>query len=156
MRSKNIKIFQFSNEILLFFLRDLLINNTHIYISDNNYAFYSTSHSTINLIEIHQESSSNLSTYTNRHKESYIESDNTSNIKSRTEPSQKPNTESLFKSNKTTPAEPNKTTTEESNTPNNSVKHIFTSTKTRVNGLIYAKNPKLDKSSLPSITLTGE
>jgi septal ring factor EnvC (AmiA/AmiB activator) len=34
--------------------------------------------------------------------------------------------------------------------------HIFTSTKTRVNGLIYAKNPKLDKSSLPSITLTGE
>ena len=30
------------------------------------------------------------------------------------------------------------------------------STKTRVNGLIYAKNPKLDKSSLPSITLTGE
>lgn len=156
LRSKNIKIFQFSNEILLFFLRDLLINNTHIYISDNNYAFYSTSHSTINLIEIHQESSSNLSTYTNRHKESYIESDNTSNIKSRTEPSQKPNTESLFKSNKTTPAEPNKTTTEESNTPNNSVEHIFTSTKTRVNGLIYAKNPKLDKSSLPSITLTGE
>jgi hypothetical protein len=156
LRSKNIKIFQFSNEILLFFLQDLLINNNHIYLSNNNYAFYSTLQSTINLIEIHQESSYNLSTYTNTHKGSHIESDSTSNIKSRTESSQKSNTESLFESNKTTPAESNKTSTEESNTPSNSVKHLFISTKTSVNGLIYAKNPKLDKSSLPSITLTGE
>lgn len=188
IRSENKKVFQFSNEILLFFLRDLLLNNNHIYISDKNYAFYSTSQSIINIIEIHpainsqlnritlkentkdaqinshkdnteeanrntlikthQDISSNRTTYIKADKESSSESDTISNIESNNKPSLQLNIESNFDSNKSTITE--------SNTPSASSKHTIISAKTCVNGLIYAKNPQLDKSLLPNITLTGE
>lgn len=126
LRSENKEVFQFSNEILHYFLQDFLLNNNHIYISDNNYILYSTTPSVIHIIE----TSPGISKYLNR------------SIITEINKYEKINT---YKEN---PAE--------SNTLKISSKHTFINTKPRVNGLIYAKKSQLNTSLLPYITLTGE
>ena len=126
LRSENKEVFQFSNEILLYFLQDFLLNNNHIYISNNSYILYYTTPSVIHIIE----TSLRISKYLNR------------SIITEINKYEKTNT---YKENSS-----------ESNTLKISSKHTFINTKTCVNGLIYAKKSQLNKSLLPYITLTGE
>ena len=126
LRSENKEVFQFSNEILHYFLQDFLLNNNHIYISNNSYILYYTTPSVIHIIE----TSLRISKYLNR------------SIITEINKYEKTNT---YKENSS-----------ESNTLKISSKHTFINTKTCVNGLIYAKKSQLNKSLLPYITLTGE
>ena len=126
LRSKNKEVFQFSDEILHYFLQDFLLNYNHIYISDNNYILYSTTPSVIHIIE----TSPGISKYLNR------------SIITEINKYEKINT---YKGNSA-----------ESNTLKISSNHTFINTKTCVNGLIYAKKSQLNTSLLPYITLTGE
>jgi|GEM_PF-6955605 len=126
LRAENKKVFHFSNEILLYFLQDLILNNNHIYISDNIYAFYSRSQSKINIIEAHPT----INAFLNR--------------------------ESQAETNKDAQINKFKNTRTESKPERISVKFTNSTTKKLINGLAYALNNQLDKSTLPYITLTGE